>query len=1165
AVEETIAAIWSAVLGIRPIGILDNFFELGGHSLSATQIISRLQEQFQTTIPFHTFFAEPTIAALAQQIGQASASASATETPMTRLPRATQGDTIAPTSYSQQRLWFLEQLDPGKATFNLPLVLTLNGRLDTNALHQAINQMVARHETLRTTFFTEGGVPQQRIHPPQAVPLERVDLQHLPLANREQAASEQLYAATYRTFNLVTGPLLRATLFCLSETEHWLLIAMHHIVTDGWSVGVMQAELTELYRANATSQPANLPELPVQYADFAAWQHDWLQTETAVQQIAYWKKQLTGMPPYLELPTDHPRPVQATGHGAQHRFDLPTELVAQLNELSQSEAATPYMTLLTAFLALLHRYTEQDDLVVGTTIANRTRADIEPLIGFFLNSLVLRTDLSGNPTFRELLSRVRQTTLDAFANQQIPVEKLIETLNPTRQGTNLPLFQVLFIYQNMPRPTLDWPELAVTRRRLDMDVTKFDLTLTVIEQDAGLQFLFEYNSDLFEAATIKRLFNQLQMLLSSVIEAPTTAVAKLPLLTTTETADLLALAQGPQLAAPPFTAVPQWFEAQVEQSAEETAVVLGEQTISYSQLNRRANQLAHYLQKQGVTRNSIVGLCFDRSIDMIVGLWGILKAGGAYLPLDPAYPAERLAYMLDDAKVQTVVTRTEFAEVLPKSGLNLVQLDQNGALIAAEATSNLLWVPAANDLAYVIYTSGSTGRPKGVMIPHRALVHFTQAAIHLYGFTKSDRTLQFATINFDAAVEEIFPTLVQGATLCLRAAEMMDTMAHFVGYLNTYAITILDLPTAFWHQLVNCMADDNLTLPESLRLVIIGGEKASAQKVATWHSLIDSEVRLFNTYGPTEVTVVATAYEIPTDGVPQLISQGVPIGLPLANNQAFVLDAQQQPVPPGIPGELVLGGPQVALGYLHRPQKTAAAFIPHPFREGESVYRTGDRVRLLPDGNLEFWGRVDDQIKIRGFRIEPAEIEAFLVRETAVNEAIVLPQPDANGEMQLVAYVVPENDTVSRSELRTALQRSMPPYMVPAVFVLMETLPLTANGKINKRALPTDFEINNDRAMVAPRTETEAILAAVWQKLLGINQVSVHDNFFELGGHSLKAMQLVSRIRKSFGVVLSLGLLFEATDLAEMATAIDALQQVILTPETNTLPDSSEDFETGEL
>ncbi|MEZ4593225.1 MAG: amino acid adenylation domain-containing protein [Chloroflexota bacterium] len=1142
AAETELAHIWTTILRVDPIGILDNFFELGGHSLSATQVISRLQEQFQIALPFHTFFAQPTIAALARHINQASASAA--DTPMPRLPRAADGPTSAPASYSQQRLWFLEQLDPGKPTFNLPLVLVLNGRLHTHALQQAINQLVARHEPLRTTFFTEEGDLRQRIQPAQAVPWEWVDLQPLPPAARRQAAEEQLYAATYRTFDLVNGPLLRVTLYRLSETEHWLLIAMHHIVTDGWSVGLMQTELTELYRAAVANQPANLPELPVQYADFAAWQHNWLTTPEAASQLSYWKQQLTGMPPALELPTDQPRPAHSTGQGAQRRFELPASLVQQINQLSQTEAATPYMMLLTAFLALLHRHSGQDDLVIGTTIANRTRADIEPLIGFFLNSLVLRTDLSGQPTFRELLGRVRQTTLDAFANQQIPVEKLIESLNPSRQGHNLPLFQVLFIYQNMPRPTLDWPDLKVTRRRLDLDVTKFDLTLTVIEQDNGLQCLFEYNSDLFAAATIERLFGQMQTLLSGVLAAPTTAVSQLPLLTPPQTAELLALAKGPTLPPPPFTAVPQWFEAQVEKSGMGTAVIHQNHSLSYADLNHRANQLARHLQKQDVTANSIVGLCLHRSPDMLVGLLGILKAGGAYLPLDPAYPTERLAHMLEDAQVKTIVTQDELVALLPQAGRSFVCVDRDWPQIGAETADNLGLRPAPEDLAYVIYTSGSTGKPKGVMIPHRALTQFTQAASHLYGVSASDRMLQFATINFDAAVEEIFPTVVQGGTLCLRTDQMLHSMEAFLAQAAAYEVTMLDLPTAFWHQLVTSLAEDGLALPESLRLLIIGGEKASGPKVAEWHSLVGSRVRLFNTYGPTEATVVTTAYELPADGAPQLVSQGLPIGRPLANCQALVLDAQQKPVPIGVPGELVLGGPQVALGYLHQPELTAEAFIPHPFRPGETVYRTGDQVRWLPDGTLEFWGRVDDQVKIRGFRIELGEIERALASHPAIREVCVLAREDEPGQKRLAAYLVanPEAEAPTVGDLRGFLKESLPDYMVPAAFMFLAALPLTNSGKINRQALPVpELQRDEQASYLPPRTETEATLAAVWAEVLGLERVGIQDNYFDLGGDSILSIRLLAKARQA-GLEIALPDLFRYQTIAALAPHVGAGQ-----------------------
>ncbi|MCA9918598.1 MAG: amino acid adenylation domain-containing protein, partial [Anaerolineales bacterium] len=848
-------------------------------------------------------------------------------------PRATDGPTVQRVSYPQQRLWFLEQLEPGKSAFNISLTVTLNGRLHLDALQQSLNQLVARHESLRTTFRDEHGVSMQVIQPQAQLPLEMTDLQHLPEAEREAEALRLTEESAGEPFNLSTGPLIRARLYRVNNTLHYFIISVHHIISDGWSEGVMQRELTELYTAAVQNRSAELPELAIQYADFSEWQHTWLASEEAAGQLAYWEKQLAGMPPALEMPADFPRPTEPSGYGNELRMVMPTKLMQAMKEFSREHGVTPFMTMLAAFETVLYRQTGQDDIVIGTSIANRTLTEIEPIIGFFLNTLLLRTDLSGNPTFTDLLKRVRQTTLDAFANQQIPIEKLIEKVQPSR-AANSPLFQVLFIYQNMPYKMIEWPDLTVTRVPHDSGTAKFDLTLSVMEEDEGLLCLLEYNTDIFEAATIERMFEQMQTLLSQALIAPAQTINDLPLLAPAVQDELIALADGPQLPPPPFTAVPQWFESQVEKSSEKTAVRHRNQAITYAELNQRANQVARYLQKQGVTANSIVGLCLNRSIDMMVGLWGILKAGGAYLPLDPKYPAERLSLMLEDAQVKTIVTQAELVSLLPTEQINFVRLDQDWPLIAAEATDNLGHEPAPDDLAYIIYTSGSTGKPKGVMIPHRALTHFTQAAIHLYDVTADDRMLQFATINFDAAVEEIFTSLVQGATLCLRTDEMLNAMDEFFAQADAYQITMLDLPTAFWHQMVSSLAEDGLKLPESLRLLIIGGEKASGPKVADWHRVVGGKVRLFNTYGPTEVTVVATAYELPADGLPQLVSQGMSIGRALAHGQAFVLDAQRKPVPLGVPGELVLGGPQVALGYLHQLEKTAEVFIPHPFKAG---------------------------------------------------------------------------------------------------------------------------------------------------------------------------------------------------------------------------------------
>jgi amino acid adenylation domain-containing protein len=1046
----------------------------------------------------------------------------------TEIVRQSRDTTMFPMSFAQQRLWFAEQLESGSPVYNHASAIRLTGRLNVAALEQSLQAIAGRHEILRTTFAAIDGNLLQVIAETSSISLPQVDLTGLPVAEREREARRLAVEEAHCSFDLMHGPLLRAVLLRLDTTEHILLLTIHHIITDAWSNSVLNRELAVLYEAFARGVASPLPELPIQYADFAVWQREWLQGAVRETQLAYWRQQLAGAPPLLELPCDRPRPAIQRYEGAYEPLVLSKPLSAALVALSQREGVTLFMTLLAAFKTLLFRYTRQADLLVGSPNAGRTRSETEGLIGFFVNMLVLRTSLSGDPTFREVLQRVRVVASGAYAHQDLPFEQLVEELKPERNLSYSPLFQVAFALRNVPESALQLSNLTITPIQFDAIVTsEFDLTLFMAEEADGLTGAFEYNPDLFDASTIIRMMKHFAVLLESIVADPAQPIATLPMLTAAEQQQLLIDWNMTHQPYPDQHCIHELFELQVTQRPHATALCFGSVCLTYAELNQRANQLAHSLQRQGVGPEVFVGICMERSLELIIGILGVFKAGGAYVPIDPQYPADRIAYMLEDAQVPVLLTQQHLVHTLPAIDALVICLDDDWPLIAQERADNVVSGVLAHNLAYMIYTSGSTGRPKGVLVQHQGLCNLTYSEIEVNQAQPESRVLQFSSISFDGSIDEICMALVCGATLCLAPAET-PVGAALLELLREQAITITLLPPSA----AASIAPEDLPV---LRTVNVGGEACTAEIVARWAP----GRRFVNAYGLTETTVCATVAYCEAD------ERRPSIGRPVANMQVYLLDAQLQPVPIGVPAELYIGGVQLARGYRKRPDLTAERFIPHPFSStpGARLYRTGDLARYLPDGALEYLGRSDQQVKIRGFRIELGEVEATLAQHPAVHEAVVLVREDVppaggHSEKRLVAYIVPQpGQAPTRHDLRGFMQTKVPGYMVPTAFVILDAFPLTPNGKIDARALPIPEHERAARDVehVPPRTQTELHLTQIWEDLLPIRPNSVNENFFDLGGHSLLAVRLQTRIQQQFGHNLPLPTLLQHATIAQLA------------------------------
>ncbi|MCU1350644.1 MAG: peptide synthetase [Acidobacteria bacterium] len=1018
---------------------------------------------------------------------------------------------VFPTSFAQQRLWFLQQVGDGSSSYNLDLALQLDGDLDDDALERALQEIVRRHEVLRTTFAEIEGEPVQVIAGELAVPLRRIDLQSL---GPEEAGAEAERLATEearKPFDLARGPLLRATLVRLAAETNVLLLALHHIVTDAWSMDVLYHELTTLYRAFAAGEASPLPPLPIQYADYALWQREWLTGDVLSRQVGYWRERLAGVS-RLELPADRHRPALKSYRGASHSWELPPELGSLLQQLNQGEGVTLFMTLLAGFALLLARHSGQTDIAVGTPIANRTRAQLDGLMGFFVNTLVLRTDLAGAPSFRTLLARVRDAALGAYAHQDLPFERLVEELQPPRDLSRNPLFDVMFHVRTFDqgeaadREPLSFDGLTVRGIERANETSKFDLTLGIWAAGDSLSASFEYNTDLFDAATITRMAGHLDTLLLAAVREPDRPVTTLPLLTAAERQQILV--DWNATAAPlPETRLHTLVEAQAARTPGALAIQAGDATLTYAQLNARANRLAHWLQTRGAGPGTLTGLLLERSAELVVAALAVLKAGGAYLPLDPRAPAAHTGSLVADAGVALVLTDDSMPEL---AGFPETDPDAGGS---------------PDDLAYVIYTSGSTGTPKGVEITHRAVVNLVTWHVATYGITAADRASHMAGLAFDASVWELWPYLAAGASVHPVEDGIRSSPELLLQWMVSRGITIGFLATP----LAEAMLAAELPAGLALRTLLTGGDVLHR---APRHPL---PFVLINHYGPTENTVVSTAASV----VPGPGSSRPPIGRPIANGEVYVLDPQHQPVPVGVAGELYVGGAGLARGYRGRPDLTAERFVAHPFRgEPARLYRTGDSVRYRADGQLEFLGRLDDQIKLHGFRIEPAEIEAALARHPAIAEARVLKREDTPGNPRLVAYLVgdgaaqPAADTLSHF-----LRERLPAAMVPAAYVWLRELPVTRNGKLDRAALPPPGVSRPvlETRYAAPGDALEQTLATVWCEVLQLDKVGREDNFFDLGGRSLLLVRVHSQLRERHGGNVSILDLFRYPTIRSLA------------------------------
>jgi amino acid adenylation domain-containing protein len=1122
------------------------FSNLGFDSLAVFELKNQIEPDLKIALSIEDLFQELSLAQLAAKILE-----KLPEAPKTASIQAVSRLQNIPLSFAQERLWFFDQLEPGNPFYNLCGAVRITGQINAETLSQSIEEIIKRHEILRTAFAGGEKEQIQVISDAKIFPLPLIDLSACSPSEREKEARKISAKEAQLPFDLTQPNLLRAKLLRLSETEHTLLLSAHHIIFDGWSLGVFLRELAAFYEGFTNKNLASLPPLPIQYADFATWQRQQMQGEILETQLTYWKQQLSGSAAVLNLPTDFSRPAVQSYKGGRQLFELPEHLTEAIRQLSSREKTTPFMTLLAAFKTLLYRYTGQEDILVGSPIASRNSSEIESLIGFFVNTLVLRTDLNGNPTFRDLLSRVREVALGAYAHQDVPFEKLVEELQPNRDLSHSPLFQVMFAFQNASEFAIELPGLSLNCQQIHSGTANFDLTLELEATATGIRGWFEYSLDLFEPTTIARMAGHFQNLLEGIVANPAARLSDLPLLAETERQEILFEWNNTQTNNFQNACIHRLFEAQVAKTPDAVAVQFECRSLTYRELNDRANQLAHYLHSFGVKPDGIVGVYMERSLDAIVGILGVLKAGAAYLPLDPIYAKERLAFMLEDAGVRVLLTQAELtAETPAPNNISVICLDSDWQTIAQQNKSNLESAVLPENLAYIIYTSGSTGKPKGVMVQHQSLANYTQAASVEYGIKAGDRVLQFASLSFDASAEEIYPCLTRGATLVLRGNSMLDSISSFLQKCREWEITVLDLPTAYWRELTARLSTEKAEFPPSVRLTIIGGETALSASLNQWQKCVSEKVRLVNTYGPTETTIVATWCDsLPSaPSAPSAVKNStktLPIGHPIPNVRTYVLDANLQPVPIGVPGELYIGGAGVSRGYINRPDLNREKFIPDIFSsvQGDRLYKTGDLVRYLPDGNLEFLDRTDRQVKIRGFRIELGEIESALSQHPDVQEAVILAREEDSGGKRLIAYLV-LNSAVSIGNsaliknLRSFLREQLPDYMVPASFMFLEAMPLTPNGKVDFKALPAPGTNSLEVDFIAPETLEEQVLADIWAEVLGLKQVGINDNFFELGGHSLLATQLIAKVRDRFQVELSLRCLFQSPSVASLAVAI---------------------------
>lgn len=1063
------------------------------------------------------------------------------------IPRRANRDSAA-LSFAQQRLWFLSQLEPDSPAYNQPKAIRLSGLLDVEALKKTLDHIVARHEALRTTFASVDGSPVQVIAESRSVELAVIDLSERPEADREVEVQRLLKEEAKRPFNLASDLMLRANLLRLDREEHVLFLAMHHIASDGWSMRILFRELAALYEAFSAGRPSPLSELPIQYADYALWQREWLQGEVLENQLSYWKQQLNGAPALLEMPTDRPRPSVQTYRGARQSLFVPKALTEGLKTLSRKEGVTLFMTLLAAFQTLLHRHTGQDDIVVGSPIAGRNRMEIEGLIGFFVNTLVLRTDLSGNPNFRELLGRVREVAIGAYAHQDIPFERLVEELQPQRDLSRTPLFQVFFNMLSLEAPRPDLVGLTVEALSRSEPESKFDLTLYVREQNEEIHLDLVYNADLFDQARTACILQQYRYLLEQIVTAPQKSIRSYSLVTPESRA--LLPDPGAVLAEPPQQLVTGIFASWAKRMPEHPAVSQGQQVWSYLELAKRAETLARVLLASGLEQGEVVGVYGLPSFGLIASMIGTLLSGGVILPLDHNLPSRRKQLMLREAKAKLLLyvgkkqSGVTWLEEESSVGILFVDPDE-GHTVDAQAGLDLksIFLPelSPSDPAYIFFTSGTTGIPKGVLGCHKGLSHFLNWQRKTFAIGPQDRSAQLTALSFDVVLRDIFLPLTSGATLCL--PEAGDTLGpdEIIAWLERERISILHtVPTLAQSWQSKMAASASL---RAMRWVFFAGEPLTEKLVRQWRGTFAEGGGLVNLYGPTETTLAKCFYRVPADTRPGL----QPVGWPLPQTQALILAENSQLCGVNEPGEIVLRTPFRTLGYINAPEETQKRFVKNPFRDDaqDLIYFTGDAGRYRPDGTLEVLGRLDDQVKIRGVRVEPAEVTAILARHPAVKSNFVAAIKNEQGETFLVAYVVAtKRENSTSTQLRSHLVQQLPAAMIPAFFVFLDSLPLTPNGKVDRRALPAPEKPKPDLsgAFVAPRNSIEEVLAGIWVELLKLQSVGIYDNFFDLGGHSLLATQVISRVRKAFGIDLPLRVIFEMPTVAQLAESVAAVQ-----------------------
>ncbi|WP_153000590.1 non-ribosomal peptide synthetase, partial [Pseudomonas syringae] len=1114
--EQQLAAIWADVLKVEQVGRSDNFFELGGHSLLATQVISRIRQQLDVELALRDLFEARDLAAFALAAGNGQGNAA---------PRFIKADRSQPLglSYAQQRQWFLWQLDPESTAYTIPAALRLSGSLDIAALEHSFSALIARHETLRTTFRQQGEQAVQIIHAPRALTLM---VESVPAGQTLEACVEQ---EMQRPFDLEQGPLLRVRLLNLAADEHVLILTQHHIVSDGWSMPIMVDELVRLYEGYSQGREVELTALDMQYADYALWQRNWMDAGEQTRQLDYWQQQLGDQQPILELPADHPRPVVQSHAGARLAVELAPALIDDLKQVARQQGVTLFMLLLASFQTLLHRHSGQPDIRVGVPIANRTRAETEGLIGFFVNTQVLRAEFDLHTTFSELLQQVKHAALQAQAHQELPFEQLVEALQPQRSLSHSPLFQVMFNHQSQASAEVRaLPGLQVEALTSESYPAQFDLTLNTAEHDGALSAGLTYATALFERSTIERMAGHWLALLQAICANAGQRIAEVPILDAAEQQQIIRDWNATAADFPGEHSLHSLIEAQVLATPDAPALVFAAEQLSYAQLNARANQLAHRLRESGVGPDVLVGICVERSVELVIGLLAIIKAGGAYVPLDPDYPEDRLAYMMQDSGIGLLLTQSALLQRLPVQVQSLC-LDQDGDWLDGYSTANPVNLSHPLNLAYVIYTSGSTGKPKGAGNSHRALVnrlHWMQKA---YGLDGSDTVLQKTPFSFDVSVWEFFWPLLTGARLAVALPGDHRDPERLVQTIREHQVTTLHF--------VPSMLQAFLTHPQvescnSLRRVVCSGEALPAELAAQVLKRLP-QVGLYNLYGPTEAAIDVTHWTCTTDDV-----LSVPIGRPIDNLKTHILDDGLLPAAQGVAAELYLGGVGLARGYHNRAALTAERFVPDPFDEqGGRLYRTGDLARYRDEGVIEYAGRIDHQVKIRGLRIELGEIEASLLEHENVQEAVVVDVDGPSGK-QLAAYLVAEHSGDHlRDALKAYLKETLPDYMVPTHFVWLASMPLSANGKLDRKALPAPDASQLQRQYVAPSTEQEQQMAAIWADVLKVERVGLSDDFFELGGHSLLATQLISRIHTGLGIDIPLRLIFEKPQLNEFIQA----------------------------